>query len=164
PPHPRRDLILAIVEEQPGLSFRALARATGIKWGTLGYHVSALIRSGAIWTVRHGQSLRHFAGRQPSPTEVRELLVEHALDEVDQAARLAAWQRRADASATRVVCTGDADSGGLLFPARPARGEGAPARLPDDGRAPPGAPQSIRKEALCGASAFLTGGRRQKEW
>jgi predicted transcriptional regulator len=89
PPHPRRDLILAVIEEQPGLSFRALARVTGIKWGTLGYHVSALLRSGAIWAVRHGQSLRHFAGRQPSPAEVRELLVEHALDEVDRS--IVAW-------------------------------------------------------------------------
>ena len=93
PPHPRRDLILAVIEEQPGLSFRALARVTGIKWGTLGYHVSALLRSGAIWTVRHGQSLRHFAGRQPPPAEVRELLVEHALDEVDRS--IVAWLQEA---------------------------------------------------------------------
>ncbi|MCA1812020.1 MAG: hypothetical protein LC623_08430 [Halobacteriales archaeon] len=90
-PHPRRDLILAIIEEQPGLSFRALERATGFKRGTLHYHVLALMRAGAVWTTRHGQALRHFPGQQPSPAEVRRLLVEHALDEVDRG--IVAWLR-----------------------------------------------------------------------
>jgi predicted transcriptional regulator len=93
PPHPRRDLILAVIEEQPGLGFRALERATGLKRGTLHYHLLALMRMGCIWTVRHGQCLRHFAGRQPSLTEVRELLVENALDQVDRG--IVAWLREA---------------------------------------------------------------------
>ncbi|MFO1536027.1 MAG: winged helix-turn-helix transcriptional regulator [Thermoplasmatota archaeon] len=54
PPHPRRELILAVIEEQPGMSFRALERATGLKRGTLHYHLLALLRMGSIWTTRHG--------------------------------------------------------------------------------------------------------------
>jgi hypothetical protein len=87
--HPRRDLLLAIIEEQPGLCLRALGRAAGFKLGTLQYHLSVLRRGGAIWTTRHGPALRHFPGRQPSPAEVRGLLVEHALDEVDRG--IVAW-------------------------------------------------------------------------
>jgi predicted transcriptional regulator len=93
PSHPKRNLILAVVEEQPGISLRALGRATGFKQGTLQYHLLALLRMGRIWTTRHGQRLRHFTGQQPSPAEVRELLVEHALDEVDR--RIVAWLREA---------------------------------------------------------------------
>lgn len=62
-PHPRRDLLLAIIEEQPGLSFRALGRAAGLKSGTLHYHLSVLRRGGDIWTTRHGQYLLHFSGQ-----------------------------------------------------------------------------------------------------
>lgn len=91
PPHPKRDLILAIIEEQPGLSFRALERATGYKHGTLHHHLLALLRMGSIWTTRHGQALRHFPGRRPSESEVRDLLVQHALDEVDRG--IVAWLR-----------------------------------------------------------------------
>ncbi|MEA3203335.1 MAG: Helix-turn-helix domain [Thermoplasmata archaeon] len=93
-PHPRRDLILAIIEEQPGLCFRALARATGFKQGTLHYHVSVLLRGGAIWTTRHSTRLLHFPGATPrTPIEVREALAAHALDELDQG--LLAWLREA---------------------------------------------------------------------
>jgi predicted transcriptional regulator len=93
PSHPRRDLLLALIEEQPSLSFRALTRATGLKQGTVRYHLSVLLRSGSIWTTWHGTSLRHFPGQKPSPAEVRELLVEHALDEVDR--RIVSWLREA---------------------------------------------------------------------
>ncbi|MEA3203934.1 MAG: hypothetical protein QOI63_1614 [Thermoplasmata archaeon] len=94
PPHPRRDLILAIVEEQPGLSFRALVRQAGFKSGTVHYHLTVLHRAGAIWNVRHGTRLLHFPGSAPrSPSEVREALAVHVLDELDQG--LLAWLRGA---------------------------------------------------------------------
>jgi predicted transcriptional regulator len=94
PPHPRRDLILAIIEEQPGLCFRAVGRAAGLKPGTTHYHLTVLHRAGAIWTVRHRTRLLHFPGSTPrSPSEVREALATHALDELDQG--LLAWLREA---------------------------------------------------------------------
>lgn len=110
PSHPRRDLILAVIEEQPGLSFRALCRATGIKQGTLHYHVSILLRSGSVWTTQHGTSLRHFPGRAPStPMEVREALAEHALDEMDRI--LLAWLREGGPSSQKAALDAHAATG-----------------------------------------------------
>lgn len=110
PSRPRRDLILAVIEEQPGLSFRALCRATGIKPGTLHYHLTALLRMGSIWTTRHGTCLRHFPGRAPlSPAEIREALAEHALDAIDRT--LLAWVRDAGPASQKAALDAHAATG-----------------------------------------------------
>jgi hypothetical protein len=64
---------------------------------------------GSIWTVRHGQALRHFPGRKPSPAEVRELLVEHALDEVDRG--IVTWLREMGARRQKEALDGLARTG-----------------------------------------------------
>jgi DNA-binding IclR family transcriptional regulator len=110
PPHPRRDLILAVIEEQPGLSFRALCRATGLKPGTLHYHLSVLQRGEAIWTTRHRARLLHFPGPTPRlPGEVREAIAEHALDELDQG--LLAWLQEAGPASQKAALASHAAAG-----------------------------------------------------
>jgi DNA-binding IclR family transcriptional regulator len=110
PPHPRRDLILALIEEQPGLCFRALGRAAGLKSGTVHYHLSVLHRAGAIWTIRHRTRLLHFAGAAPrSPSEIREALAAYALDELDQG--LLAWLRDAGPTSQKAALNSQAAAG-----------------------------------------------------
>ncbi|HEX2065393.1 MAG TPA: winged helix-turn-helix transcriptional regulator, partial [Candidatus Thermoplasmatota archaeon] len=64
-PHPRRTLILAALHERPGLCLRELARVVGIPNGTLRFHLSHLIRCGAVWTTQRGVRLLHFPATVP---------------------------------------------------------------------------------------------------
>jgi DNA-binding IclR family transcriptional regulator len=110
PPHLRQGLLLAIIEEQPGLAFRALGRATDLKTGALRYHLSVLQRRGVIWTTRHRTRLLHFPGPTPrSPDEVREALVAHALDELDQG--LLVWLRGAGPTSQKAALNSQVAAG-----------------------------------------------------
>jgi len=83
--HPRREQILAVLRESPGMGFRELARRTGIAHGTLSHHVSILHRQGRVWTTRHSPRCLHYPGPRPSDgAGVRDAVVEHALDDVDR--------------------------------------------------------------------------------
>ena len=90
-PHPRRGAILALLEAEPGLCFRELMRRTGIGAGSLDHHVRRLVRAGMVWRVRHGPRILHFA--TDGPRRVREAVMRHGLDPVDQA--ILAWSRTA---------------------------------------------------------------------
>lgn len=80
--HPRRQLILDLLQEQPGLCVRELARATGIQMGSLCHHLRLLARSGRVWTTKRGVRLLHF------PASVRceplAAIAAHDLDELDR--------------------------------------------------------------------------------
>ncbi len=84
-PHPRRDRILAVLRETPGLGLRELSRATGIATGCLGFHLSVLARQRLVWRVTLSPRLLHYAGTRPTEdVAVRCQIVEHALDDIDQ--------------------------------------------------------------------------------
>ncbi len=83
--HPRREQILAVLHEAPGLGFRELARRTGIPHGCLSHHVSVLRRQGHVWTTRHSPRCLHYPGPRPSDDAgVRVAVVEHAMDDADR--------------------------------------------------------------------------------
>lgn len=84
-PHPRRDRIVAVLFEHPGIGYRELMRRTAIPSGSLHHHVTILIRQGRAWTVGLSPRLLHYAGPRPfSEVEVRSAVVHHALDAVDR--------------------------------------------------------------------------------
>lgn len=68
----RREHVLRILVEKPGVNFRELVRSTGIPNGTLRHHADMLCRTGKAWWIRDGCKIRYFAGsRPPEPTVVR---------------------------------------------------------------------------------------------
>jgi len=66
----RRQAILAAINEHPGLTFRALARATGIPTATLQGHRNILLRRGQAWLLRVEGRLLHFPGTRPACADV----------------------------------------------------------------------------------------------
>lgn len=82
--HPSRQRILDAVRREPGLSFRAILRATGIPAGTAGHHLNVLLRAGLAWEHRLGRlgsRLLHFAGRRPASRARVLAAVARVLDE-----------------------------------------------------------------------------------
>lgn len=101
-PHPRRARLMAILAESPGLGLRQLGCRSGIPLGTLAHHLALLIRSGAVWTTRHGPRLLHFpAPRLDGPTPVRLAVEAHALDDFDR--DLIAYLRAAPQVQKRII-------------------------------------------------------------
>lgn len=61
----RRLAIQNAINENPGLTFRALSRATGIPSGTLRHHINVLLRRGSAWLLLVESRHLHFAGPRP---------------------------------------------------------------------------------------------------
>jgi predicted transcriptional regulator len=58
--HPRRQQLLALIREDPGASFRAIARLLDMQAGTVRHHLNVLRRSGLIVERIHGATTRFF--------------------------------------------------------------------------------------------------------
>lgn len=87
-----RKRILDVLNERPGLCFRALLRATGLAAGTVRHHLPTLERRGLITTIQHGQRILHFPGDEPPGPEQVRVAVLRDLDE--------AWRAVYDVAAT----------------------------------------------------------------
>lgn len=57
----RRQQIAAAIEAQPGIHKGALARAAGLSWGTVDYHLHRLVRSGRIKVLKTGGKTRFYS-------------------------------------------------------------------------------------------------------
>jgi len=60
-----RERILRKVSESGGITFRRLARGTGLANGVTDYHLSGLLREGRLWKATYEGRPHFFAGRQP---------------------------------------------------------------------------------------------------
>ena len=68
--HESRRRLHAIIRDDPGISFRALARKAGIPTGTTRHHLTILARSGLIEESSHGATQRFFlAGTAPTEAQ-----------------------------------------------------------------------------------------------
>jgi predicted transcriptional regulator len=57
-----RQVILNLLQQHPGLHKSELARALGLGWGTISYHLQVLCQTGAVQQMRRGRRLRLFPG------------------------------------------------------------------------------------------------------
>ncbi|MHB8632845.1 MAG: ArsR family transcriptional regulator [Thermoplasmatota archaeon] len=60
-----RDLVLGLVEREPGIHKSALKRELGLGWGTISYHLEMLRRRGAIKMRAQGRQVGVFPSRVP---------------------------------------------------------------------------------------------------
>lgn len=65
PRHPTRQRILAVVQEQPGITLTALRNATKCSWGTIQHHTRTLERRGILLSEPLGRSRRFFPAATP---------------------------------------------------------------------------------------------------
>lgn len=64
-PCANREVLLRLVHQSPGLTFRGLGKASGIPAATVRHHVTVLMRLDAVWECRVGVRLLHFPGHKP---------------------------------------------------------------------------------------------------
>ncbi len=84
--HPRRQLIVAVLEEQNGCGFRELARLCGdMPFGSLSHHLRILVRQGKVWTKGYSPRVLHFVGsRPPTADGIREAIATNSLAPISQ--------------------------------------------------------------------------------
>lgn len=83
--HPRRVILLELLQSHPGLGFREIVRASGIPQGTVRHHLSKLMRAKQVWIVTLGPRMLHFPGQNPgNELAVRRQLRQHAVDPLDE--------------------------------------------------------------------------------
>lgn len=86
----RNSQLLEIIEKNPGIKFRELMRATGMKNGVLSHYVSNLEKTGSVQVKREPRQTRFFplhvseeeskiikALRRNTPREIIEALLVH---------------------------------------------------------------------------------------
>lgn len=108
-PAKRRRAILEHVQANPGVSLRALARATGIGLGSLQHHVRMLVKRNRLWMDCLGKTHAYHAGPQPACQQDVLKARMRALDELDR--RLMSLIDAADAPTQVAILTAFSDRG-----------------------------------------------------
>ena len=79
----RRDALLALIRQRPGMTFRCISKASLIASGTCRHHLAVLKKRKLLWTMRQGGRLLHFPGPEPLEQERLQAL-RHSLDDLDK--------------------------------------------------------------------------------
>ncbi|MHB8634550.1 MAG: helix-turn-helix domain-containing protein [Thermoplasmatota archaeon] len=79
-----RAILLALIENRPGMTFRSLVAASGIASGTTRHHLNVLVRQRRIWYARIGCRLAHYPGAQPTTDAERLYAMLAGLDGLDR--------------------------------------------------------------------------------